>query len=130
EEGRGEHGRAEHRDQQAPVLGRGELRAHVLGVGGVGRLSVHGVSSRLMPIRTIRGSTSLSITNPATKPRMIEEAMLKNQLETGLTGVNSKPGSAPITEVVMPANRASSEVGKMLVEKPAHATATPTRRRA
>src|SRR5699024_12322677 len=35
EEGRGEHGGAEHRDQQAPVLGRGELHAHVLGVGGV-----------------------------------------------------------------------------------------------
>ncbi len=53
---------------------------------------------------------------PATKPSTSDEAMLKNQFETGFTAVNSKSGSASITEVVIPANRASSEVGKILVE--------------
>jgi len=56
------------------------------------------------------------MTKPATTPSTSDEAMLNHQFETGFTGVAPRPGSASITEVVMPAKSASRLVGKMFVE--------------
>jgi hypothetical protein len=67
------------------------------------------------PSRTSRGSTSRSITRPATRASTTDEAMLNQRFETGVTAAPAS-GNAPVTELVIPAKSASRLVTSMEVE--------------
>ena len=65
--------------------------------------------------RTSRGSTSWSITRPATSASTVAEAMLNHRFDTGVT-VAPGTGRPAVTAVVMPAKSASRLVTSIDVE--------------
>ena len=77
--------------------------------------------------RTRRGSSTLSMRNPASTDSRSAETTLKYQLDTGFTG-SPGLGRICVTETVMPENRASRLVTTKLVEYPAPVAANPPSR--